>query len=103
MKERNVSAIGERIEQPQLDIRIPRKRTDLRVATERAGVVEQHAHPDTPIGGLEQCLDQQLTRVVALDEEVLDVERSLRGAAISIRSRKLSMPTGSSLKPDVPG
>ena len=73
------AAIGKRIEKPQLDVRIPRERPDLRITAEGAGVVEQHADPHAPIGGLEQRFDQQLAGVVALDQEILHVQRSLGG------------------------
>ena len=77
--ERDLSAVGKRIEDPQFDIRVSGERPDLRFATERAGVVEQHANPHAAIGRLEQRLDQQLAGIVALNEEVLDVQRSSGG------------------------
>ena len=61
-----------------MDIRVACKRPDLSVAAERAGVVES-TRPHAAIGRLEQRFDHQLAGIVALDREILDVQRSLGG------------------------
>jgi hypothetical protein len=53
------------------------ERTYRRAHVECFGVVDQQAHAHAAIGSLEQRLEHELSGVVLLKQEVLNVERAL--------------------------
>ena len=74
-----VAAIDERIEYPNLDVWMCVQRADLLVARDRVAVVDQHPHPHATIGGPHQGIGEQPAGLVAAKDEILKIQRLLRG------------------------
>ncbi len=69
-----MAAIRERVEDPDLDPGVDRKRRDALVAAHGVAIVDQHTHARAAVGGPQQGLAQQLARVVATKDVVLQIE-----------------------------
>ena len=73
------AAIGERVEQPHLDVRVRVQCYDRLVEARGVLVVEQQPHANAALGGLpERVVEQRASRVVSPDV-VLHVETALGG------------------------
>jgi hypothetical protein len=59
---------------------MPVERGERRVQPPRAVVVEQHPHPDAPVGGEAHLVEQQRARQVAVPDVVLHVQAARGGA-----------------------
>jgi hypothetical protein len=74
-----MSAIRERIEDPDLDGRMGVQRDDLLVSGERVAIVDQHANAHTAIGRTQQCVRQQSAGLVTPKNIVLKIQGSYAG------------------------
>ena len=78
-KKRRMAAIRERVEDPDLDLRMRVQRHDLLIACDRFAIVDQHAHAHAAVGRAQHGVGQQLAGLVGAKNEVLKIEGSLGG------------------------
>ena len=76
---RQMAAVDEGIEDPDLDGTMRFQRRDLFVAGLRFAVVDQDPHTHSAIGGLQHSVGEQPAGLVTAKDEVLQVEGALRG------------------------
>ncbi|MNT74641.1 hypothetical protein D3C72_2134770 [compost metagenome] len=67
----------QRVEHADLDVRMRGEGRDDLVQAVAGGVVEQHPHPHTPVGGFEQLLNQHARADAVVHDVVLQVEAAL--------------------------
>ena len=72
-----MAAIGERVEDADLDVRVSAERDQTLVAVERVAVVDQHAHPHPAVGCAQQRGGEQLPRRVLPKDEIFEIQRVL--------------------------